>query len=100
MLQGGPFPSIAWLHPHAATAAVEAHNLATVARYNRYCGRGLNGGELAQVKPPHRHDNPSVGGATPRHCSLSVVSHPTQPLCVLLGLYPSASFLPFLPPPD
>lgn len=98
---GGPFPSIAWLHPHAATAAaVEAHNLATVARYNRYCGRGLNGGELAQVKPPHRHDNPSVGGATPRHCSLSVVSHPTQPPCVLLGLYPSASFLPSLPPPD
>lgn len=95
---GGPFPSIAWLHPHAATAAVEAHNLATVARYNRYCGRGLNGGELAQVKPPHRHDNPSAGGATPRHCSLSVVSHPTQPLRVLLGPYPSASFLPSLPP--
>lgn len=56
----GTFPSTAWLHPHAATAAVEAHNLATVARYNRYCGRGLNGGELAQVKPPHRHDNPRL----------------------------------------
>ena len=51
------FPSDAWLHPHAAAAAaLEARNLATlatVARYNRYCGRGLNGGELAQVKPPH-----------------------------------------------
>lgn len=51
------FPSDAWLHPHAAAAAaLEAHNLATlatVARYNRYCGRGLNGGELAQVKSPH-----------------------------------------------
>lgn len=90
---GGPFPSIAWLHPHAA---VKAHNLATVARYNRYCGRGLNGGELAQVKPPHRHDNPSAGGATPRLCSLTVVSHPTQPLRVLLT-HRFISFLPSTP---
>ncbi|KAG7212953.1 hypothetical protein KM043_002293 [Ampulex compressa] len=85
---GGPFPSIAWLHPHAA---VETHNLATVARYNRYCGRGLNGGELAQVKPPHWRDNPSVGGATPRRCSLSAFLTPPNPCasCSLpVGLSP------------
>lgn len=96
---GRPFPSIAWLHPHAATVVVEAHNLATVARYNRYCGRGLNGGELAQVKPPHRHDNPSVGRATPRHCSLSIISHPTQPFVSFsIAIHLPSSFL-FFPHP-
>lgn len=96
---GKPFPSIAWLHPHAATVVVEAHNLATVARYNRYCGRGLNGGELAQVKLPHRHDNPSVGRATPRLCSLSIISHPTQPFVSFsIAIHLPSSFL-FFPHP-
>lgn len=66
------FPSIVRLHPHAATtataAAVEARNLATVARYNRYCGRGLNGGELElRSNRPTDSDNSSRshGGERP-----------------------------------
>lgn len=96
----GTFPSIAWLHPHAATAAVEAHNLATVARYNRYCGRGLNGGELAQVKPPHRHDNPRLEERPLATVHSPSFLTPPNPYASFSIPIPSASFLPSLPPLD
>lgn len=66
----GPFPLSLWLHPHATAAAVEARNLATVARYNRYCGCGLNGGELElsgqTISHPVNSDNPTEENDIPR----------------------------------
>lgn len=90
------FPSIVRLHPHAATAAaaVEARNLATVARYNRYCGRGLNGGELElRSNRPTGSDNSSRshGGERPlarylqplrASCSVSFSHVPFHPYSV------------------
>lgn len=89
------FPSDAWLHPHAAAAAaaaVEAHNLATlatVARYNRYCGHGLNGGELAQVNSPHPRTLRQPSDLIRAACDPSCPSNVTRqcPSCTIHALY-------------
>lgn len=61
-------------------------------RYNRYCGRGLNGGELAQVKAPHHRQ--LRGSTTPRVSSSSTPLNSFTPSRSLSLFYSLGNVLP------